>query len=219
MIRAPRLIPGNSLSPIRRIRLLPNLRLRSPRAATLAAPSLAPAPARRLASSPLGSIIGLLMDPAVTAASAPAAESNGESGGYDDAAEFADAVESGEDGAAAGAMAAGGEEEVRELPEELAKGVVCLECETSPEAEAAGLGRTCRVYIVGTAHVSQVSWFRPRYDIIYGYGGFQIGLSECMIIESLSSVCSRGIASHLLLVLIDSKTNRVLGERGEISET
>jgi hypothetical protein len=52
---------------------------------------------------------------------------------------------------------AGGEAEMKELPEELAKGVVCLECETSAEAAAAGVGGTCRVYVVGTAHVSQVS--------------------------------------------------------------
>jgi hypothetical protein len=97
------------------------------------------------------------MDPAVTAAASAPSMANGEDGVYDDAAEFVDAVAAGEDGGASG-VAAGGEEEPRELPEELAKGVVCLECVTSPEAEAAGMGRTCRVYIVGTAHVSQVRW-------------------------------------------------------------
>ncbi|KAK3135172.1 hypothetical protein QOZ80_5BG0415430 [Eleusine coracana subsp. coracana] len=161
MIRAPCLITWNSPSPIHR--LLPNLRLQAPRAA---AQTLATVPARRLASSPLGSIIGLLMDPAVAAAAAPA-EANGESGGCDDAAEFVDAVESGEDAAAAGGMAAGGEEGVRELPEELAKGVVCLECETSPGAAAAGMGPTCRVYLIGTAHVSQESCDQVKAVINY----------------------------------------------------
>ncbi|TVU20052.1 hypothetical protein EJB05_36239, partial [Eragrostis curvula] len=167
MIRVPRLIiPGCSPpSPIHR--LLPNLRhyrrLRAPHAAVLAVPTLAST--RRLASSPLGAV-SLLMDPAVTAAAA--AETNGEGGGggYDDAAEFVDAVAGAEDGDAAG-MAAGGEEEVRELPEELAKGVVCLECETSPEAVAAAVGPTCRVYIVGTAHVSQESCDQVKAVINY----------------------------------------------------
>ncbi|EHA8591175.1 putative traB domain-containing protein [Cocos nucifera] len=40
--------------------------------------------------------------------------------------------------------------EERVLPEELSKGVVVLKCETSAE------GGTCDVYVVGTAHVSQV---------------------------------------------------------------
>ncbi|GJN14845.1 hypothetical protein PR202_gb01711 [Eleusine coracana subsp. coracana] len=127
-------------------------------------PSHGPGAAPRVV--PLGSIIGLLMDPAVAAAAAPA-EANGESGGCDDAAEFVDAVESGEDAAAAGGMAAGGEEGVRELPEELAKGVVCLECETSPGAAAAGMGPTCRVYLIGTAHVSQESCDQVKAVINY----------------------------------------------------
>jgi hypothetical protein len=154
MIRAPRLVPGNSSSPIHRLRLLRNLHRRAPLASFLAAQALVPA--RRIASSPLG-WISLLMDPAVTAAAPAPSMANGDSGGLDDAAEFVDAVAGGEDGGVSG-LAAGGEEEPRELPEELFKGVVCLECETSPEAEAAGMGRTCRVYIVGTAHVSQVRW-------------------------------------------------------------
>ncbi|PWZ41315.1 Calmodulin-binding transcription activator 3 [Zea mays] len=37
-------------------------------------------------------------------------------------------------------MPAGGVAEMKELPEELAKGVVCLKCETSVEAAAAGVG-------------------------------------------------------------------------------
>lgn len=41
-------------------------------------------------------------------------------------------------------------EEKRTLPENLAKGVVFLECESSAE------GGSCDVYLVGTAHVSQV---------------------------------------------------------------
>lgn len=44
----------------------------------------------------------------------------------------------------------GGEEPRRVLPEELAKGVVVLECESSVQ------GGSCDVYLVGTAHVSQV---------------------------------------------------------------
>ncbi|KAF9588774.1 hypothetical protein IFM89_015501 [Coptis chinensis] len=42
-------------------------------------------------------------------------------------------------------------EEKRVLPDELAKGVVLLECESSAE------GGVCQVYLVGTAHVSQES--------------------------------------------------------------
>lgn len=90
----------------------------------------------------------------------PAAD--GEGGGYEDASEFADAETGG------GEVVRGegeGERERKELPEELAKGVVCLECETSPEAEAAGAGGTCRVYVVGTAHVSQVNWPPRQLDI------------------------------------------------------
>lgn len=45
----------------------------------------------------------------------------------------------------------GGFEERRVLPEELAKGVLHLECESSAE------GGHCDVYLVGTAHVSQES--------------------------------------------------------------
>ncbi|KAK8968055.1 hypothetical protein KSP40_PGU016830 [Platanthera guangdongensis] len=45
----------------------------------------------------------------------------------------------------------GGYEESRVLPEELAKGVMHLECESSAE------GGHCDVYLVGTAHVSQES--------------------------------------------------------------
>ena len=102
------------------------------------------------------------MDPTAPAAPAPAAaadaEAEAETNGYEDAAEFEDAEAGGKE-AEALATPAGGEEEVRglPLPEELARGVVCLECETSPEAAAAGVGGTCRVYVVGTAHVSQVS--------------------------------------------------------------
>ncbi|KAM3411494.1 hypothetical protein ACQJBY_003259 [Aegilops geniculata] len=89
------------------------------------------------------------MDPATPYSDADAyAEFNGETG-VDDP-EFADAE------AGAGAEDAG-DEMPRELPEELARGVVCLECDTSAEAVAAGEGETCRVYVVGTAHVSQES--------------------------------------------------------------
>jgi hypothetical protein len=109
------------------------------------------------------------MDPAVpepVPAPATEADADAETNVYEDAAEFEDA-EAGGDGAGAGAgtgtgagsgmVRAGGDAEMKELPEELAKGVVCLECETSAEAAAAGVGGTCRVYVVGTAHVSQVS--------------------------------------------------------------
>jgi hypothetical protein len=93
------------------------------------------------------------MDPA---APAPApgdadAEAMGESFVYVDDSEFADAEAGSEPG-----MTAGGDGPL-ELPEELARGVVCLECVTSPEAMEAGEDSTCRVYVVGTAHVSQVS--------------------------------------------------------------
>ncbi|CAN6327726.1 unnamed protein product [Urochloa humidicola] len=123
--------------------------------------ALAPAP--RLAPSRLGPVLSLLMDPAAPATPAGAyAEANG----YEEAAEFEDA-EAGADGAGAGATPAVGGEEVRELPEELAKGVVCLECETSAEAAAAGVGGTCRVYVVGTAHVSQESCDQVKAVIDY----------------------------------------------------
>lgn len=171
MIRAPRLLAGHAPSPIRHrlprrplapipasYRRLP----RSPPAAFLAAQ--APTPTPRLASSSrLGSLLGLPMDPAVpepVPAPATEADADAETNVYEDAAEFEDA-EAGGDGAGAGAgsgmVRAGGDAEMKELPEELAKGVVCLECETSAEAAAAGVGGTCRVYVVGTAHVSQVS--------------------------------------------------------------
>ena len=91
------------------------------------------------------------MDPATPFSDARAdayAEFNGETG-VDDP-EFADAE------AEAGGEDAGFDGP-RELPEELARGVVCLECVTSAEAVAAGEGETCRVYVVGTAHVSQES--------------------------------------------------------------
>jgi hypothetical protein len=89
------------------------------------------------------------MDPAAPEP-VPAPAADAETNGFEDA-------EAGGEGAGAGTVPAGGEAEMKELPEELAKGVVCLECETSAEAAAAGVGGTCRVYVVGTAHVSQVS--------------------------------------------------------------
>ncbi|KAL6609708.1 hypothetical protein ACP70R_039677 [Stipagrostis hirtigluma subsp. patula] len=143
----------------------PRRRVRPPPAAALLARTLVPiASSRRV-----GPLLGLLMDPAVPASAAvPAADGDAEANGYEDAVEFEDAEVGGED-AGAGMMTpeAGGEEERRELPEELAKGVVCLECETSPEAAAAGLGGTCRVYVVGTAHVSQESCDQVKAVINY----------------------------------------------------
>ncbi|RLN30142.1 traB domain-containing protein [Panicum miliaceum] len=108
------------------------------------------------------------MDPAAPAAPAPAAaaDAEAEANGYEDAAEFEDA-EAGGEGAEALATPASGDEEVTELPEELARGVVCLQCETSPEAAAAGAGGTCRVYVVGTAHVSQESCEQVKAVINY----------------------------------------------------
>lgn len=44
-----------------------------------------------------------------------------------------------------------------ELPEEFAKSVMVLTCESSEE------GGSCDVYLIGTAHVSQVSSFRSRW--------------------------------------------------------
>ncbi|CAD6271685.1 unnamed protein product [Miscanthus lutarioriparius] len=169
MIRAPRLLAGHAPSLIRHRLPCPlapipaSYRRRlpwSPRAAFLA--SQAPTPTPRLASSSrLGPLLGLPMDPAAPEpVPAPATEADAETNSYEDAAEFEDA-EAGAEGAGAGAgagtMPAGGDAEMKELPEELAKGVVCLECETSAEAAAAGVGGTCRVYVVGTAHVSQES--------------------------------------------------------------
>lgn len=153
MIRAPRrLLPDSSSPPIHRRRLpLPPLfrRRLSPLQASLVQALLCSGPIRGgRGLTPLG----LLMDPAA----------DGEGGGYEDASEFADAETGG------GEVVRGegeGERERKELPEELAKGVVCLECETSPEAEAAGAGGTCRVYVVGTAHVSQVNWPPRQLDI------------------------------------------------------
>lgn len=169
MIRAPRLLAGHAPSPIRhRLPLVPipasyrRLPWSPPRAAFLAAqaPTPTPTPTPRL-----GPLLGLPMDPAAPeSVPAPAADADAETNGYEDAAEFEDA-EAGAEGAGAGSgsgsgagtVPAGGDAEMKELPEELAKGVVCLECETSAEAAAAGVGGTCRVYVVGTAHVSQVS--------------------------------------------------------------
>ncbi|TKW26502.1 hypothetical protein SEVIR_3G194600v4 [Setaria viridis] len=163
MIRAPRLLAEHWPSPIRRrLPLSPTPRgscrlALPPRAAFRAAQTLAPAP--RLAPSRLG----LLMDPA---APAPVQATAAEADAYEDAAEFEDAEAAGDD-AGPGATTAGGGEEVRELPEELAKGVVCLECVTSAEAAAAGVGGTCRVYVVGTAHVSQESCDQVKAVINY----------------------------------------------------
>uniref|UniRef100_A0A452ZGF1 TraB domain-containing protein n=1 Tax=Aegilops tauschii subsp. strangulata TaxID=200361 RepID=A0A452ZGF1_AEGTS len=121
-------------------------------------PRAPPLPARRALTPTLRSFASrrpaplcLLMDPATPFSDARAdayAEFNGETG-VDDP-EFADAE------AEAGGEDAGFDGP-RELPEELARGVVCLECVTSAEAVAAGEGETCRVYVVGTAHVSQES--------------------------------------------------------------
>jgi hypothetical protein len=109
------------------------------------------------------------MDPAAPEpVPAPATDTDAETNGYEDASEFEDAEAGGEGagagtetgtgtGSGSGTMPAGGVAEMKELPEELAKGVVCLECETSAEAAVSGVGGTCRVYVVGTAHVSQVS--------------------------------------------------------------
>ncbi|KAM3411492.1 hypothetical protein ACQJBY_003259 [Aegilops geniculata] len=142
MIRPPRLFLHRHRSPF-----LP----RTPQP-----PRAPPLPARRALTPALRSFASrrlaplcLLMDPATPYSDADAyAEFNGETG-VDDP-EFADAE------AGAGAEDAG-DEMPRELPEELARGVVCLECDTSAEAVAAGEGETCRVYVVGTAHVSQES--------------------------------------------------------------
>lgn len=46
-----------------------------------------------------------------------------------------------------------GSDRNRVLPEELSRSVVMLSCESSAE------GGTCDVYLVGTAHVSQVTLF------------------------------------------------------------
>ncbi|CAN6337177.1 unnamed protein product [Urochloa humidicola] len=169
MIRVPRLLLAEHWpSPIRRRLPLSPIPhgsrglARPPRAAFRAAETLSPAP--RLASSRLGPVLGLLMDPAAPApATAPdtPAGAYAEANGYEDAAEFEDAE------AGAGTTPAGGGDEVRELPEELAKGVVCLECVTSAEAAASGVGGTCRIYLVGTAHVSQESCDQVKAVIDY----------------------------------------------------
>ncbi|KAG2618354.1 traB domain-containing protein-like [Panicum virgatum] len=173
MIRgAPRLLAARWPSPIlrrsRRSLVLPVCPIprgsRPPGASFRAAQTLAPAPRRA------PSRLGPLMDPTAPAAPAPAAaadaEAEAETNGYEDAAEFEDAEAGGEEAQALGTPASGGEE-VRGLPEELAKGVVCLECETSAEAAAAGVGGTCRVYVVGTAHVSQESCEQVKAVINY----------------------------------------------------
>lgn len=106
------------------------------------------------------------MDPAPPSAGADAdAETNGDAVAYVDAAEFADAGVGGED--AEPRVTAGGYEPPKELPEELAKGVVCLECATSAQAVEAGERGTCRVYVVGTAHVSQESCDQVKAVINY----------------------------------------------------
>ncbi|OAY64863.1 Uncharacterized protein ACMD2_13949 [Ananas comosus] len=55
----------------------------------------------------------------------------------------------------------GGSDGRRDLPEELAKGVVLLQCESSAE------GGACDVYLVGTAHVSQESCKEVKAVINY----------------------------------------------------
>lgn len=119
------------------------------------------------------------MDPAAPEpVPAPATDTDAETNGYEDASEFEDAEAGGEGagagtetgtgtGSGSGTMPAGGVAEMKELPEELAKGVVCLECETSAEAAVSGVGGTCRVYVVGTAHVSQESCDQVKAIINY----------------------------------------------------
>jgi hypothetical protein len=108
----------------------------------------APTSTTRLASSSrLGPLLALTMDPAAPEpVPTPATDTDAKTNGYEDASEFEDA-EAGGEGAGAGTetrsrsgtMPAGGVAEMKELTEELAKGVVCLKCETSAEAAAAGL--------------------------------------------------------------------------------
>ncbi|KAG8086017.1 hypothetical protein GUJ93_ZPchr0010g9021 [Zizania palustris] len=160
MICNPRVLPVPDPSSIHRFLL--RLRLpcshrflrRRPPLPALLTQTVKPGPTRSVARSRCLAPLGLLMDPATP-------EANGEGGGYEDTSEFADAEMGGGEGAEAG-MAAGGEGERRELPEEFAKGVACLECETSAEG-----GGTCRVYVVGTAHVSQESCDQVKAVIDY----------------------------------------------------
>lgn len=73
---------------------------------------------------------------------------------YSEEESVVDGGRRGEDGDEAlpgsGGGGGGGEIERRELPEELAKSVVKLTCESTAE------GGVCEVYLVGTAHVSSV---------------------------------------------------------------
>jgi hypothetical protein len=92
------------------------------------------------------------MDPAAPKpVPAPATDTDAETNGYEDASEFEDA-EAGGEGAGArtetgsGTMPVGSVAEMKELPEELAKGVVCLKCETSagPATSTSSAPLMCR---------------------------------------------------------------------------
>lgn len=65
---------------------------------------------------------------------------------------LSEASSGGGSGGGEGSAEEGTAEGKRVLPEELAKGVLFLQCESSAE------GGSCDVYLVGTAHVSQVIW-------------------------------------------------------------
>ncbi|RWW82478.1 hypothetical protein BHE74_00009060 [Ensete ventricosum] len=92
--------------------------------------------------------------------------------------------------ASSGGGSAGGERSAEEgaaegkrvLPEELAKGVLSLQCESSAE------GGSCDVYVVGTAHVSQesckevqaiISYLKPQLEVFPG-SEFRVAFEEAM---------------------------------------
>jgi hypothetical protein len=143
---------------------------------------------------------------------APATDTDAETNCYEDASEFEDAEAGGEGagagtktGSGSGTMPAGSVAEMKELPEELAKGVVCLKCETSAEAAAAGVGRTCRVYVVVTAHVLQGELlFRLSIDAGMFYKQLMISWTNCRRSDWILCVGIACFMQRTLPVLIAS---------------
>lgn len=64
-----------------------------------------------------------------------------------------------------------------DLPEEISKGVVLLECESTAESG------NCRVYLVGTAHVSEVLLFDPIsiLSLVYAKWSGSCGVFRCQL--------------------------------------
>lgn len=81
----------------------------------------------------------------------------------EEAGDEADHRSGGGGGGGGGGGDGGGSDRRRTLPEELSRSVVVLDCESSAE------GGKCDVYVVGTAHVSEVSVVKFR-ALNFGFG-------------------------------------------------